>query len=462
MNFNFSVSDFDRYVNSSRAMLDSLAMESVNSSVSKSVIAGALDESLHLRPSVSEQFKLQQSIRETFGKGSTLNFSSIADHPDFKGLVNGGTKKHFITTIFIDIKGSTALSLKYPDNLELIYDFKNAVIKSCIEVIQAFDGHVHRIMGDAVLGFFGSSSVNRPQSILDCLNAASMLTVVLENNIKPWLQSRYPNFDSRDFGFRVGCNFGDDKEILWANYGFGRVGEVSPTGLPVDLAAKLQGLANKNQIMMGQGLLEYFNFPDDFSKKKSVIKNGEKEYREFIYPDYTKADGKPLNYKMRLLKIHKYILGLPLQLGLKEFVTSDIGISEKIIPNEKFELSAEVKEERDSFKKYYSNSKVIKKNSRIKATLKAKNLRLNDYYRVVFYKKNHSGFNNEEILNKYLEEEVVDFDVHVDSSYSLNYFMPTKVFERDCNFKGLHYIRCDVKNRNGDVIFRDYIYVPIE
>lgn len=462
MNFNFSISDFDRYVNNTRTMFDSVAMEDAHSSVNKGVIVGALDESLQLTISEPEQYKLQSQIREAFGRGSTLNFSTIADHPDFKSLVYGGVKNQFITTIFIDIKGSTKLSLKYPNSLEFIYTFKNAVIKSCIEVIHAFDGHVHRIMGDAVLGFFGSTKVDKAQSILDCINAAAMLTVVLEYTIKPWLQQQKQDFDVRDFGFRMGCNFGDDKEILWANYGFGAVGEVSPTGLPVDLAAKLQGLASKNQIMMGQGLLEYFNFPTDFSEIKVKKVNYVNEPVEFITPNYLKADGTSLNYIMRLLKTDKYILGLPLPPSLKNSVISGIGIREQVIPNVRFELTAEIIEPNGYKERFISNSKVIQKNSKIIATLNSKNLTLGESLKVIFYKKNHSGYKNEPILEKFLDEEVIESEINPDSISTLNIFIPNKTFQRDCSFKGLHYIRCDVLNRRGEVIFRDYIYVPIE
>lgn len=472
MSFSFSVSDFDDVVNSvnkQRVSFRDSVQKSANSSnlslenyrnESSSI---AMDESLKLTINEPEQYKLQSQIREVFGKGNSLNLSTIADHPDFNSLVNGGTKNQFITTMFVDIKGSTRLSLKYPDSLEFIYKFKNAVIKSCIEVIHAFDGHVHRIMGDAVLGFFGSSYVNKQQSILDCINAAAMLTVVLEHTIKPWLQRQKTDFDVKDFGFRVGCNFGDDDEVLWANYGFGTVGEVSPTGLPVDLAAKLQGLANKNQIMMGQGLLSFFNFPENFSEIKQSKKNYNFEPEEYISPNYSKADGTKLNYIMRLLKTHNYILGLPLPLELKVFITdSKVKANEKIIPNECFELSAEIKLHNETFIKYLSNSKVIPKNSKVKAILTAKNINLNDFYRVTFYKKNQSGLNDELSLIQYLEEEVENYNFDHDASQGLNYFYSTKTFERGCNYKGLHFIKCEVLDRKDQVVFRDYIYVPIE
>lgn len=468
MSFKFSKNDFDSYVNEGvkrkALILDSMKGESVIGLESQYKSTGGLSESsegLVLTIKEPEQYKLQSEIREAFGRSTSINTRGIADHPDFSELIHGGQMNHFITTMFVDIKGSTRLSLKYPDDLEFIYKFKNAVIKSCIEVIHAFDGCVHRIMGDAVLGFFGSSEIDRPQSILDCLNAAAMLTVVLEHTIRPWLQEQKSDFDVRDFGFRVGCNFGNDDEVLWGNYGFGQVGEISPTGLPVDLAAKLQSLASKNQIMMGQGLLEFFNFPNDFCKIKKITRNGESIEKEFIYPNYTKADGTDLNYIMRSLKIHKYILGLPLPLDLKQMISVNVTSDEKIIPNSNFKLSAEITNSDGSVEHYVSNSKIIRKESKIKGTLSGENLRLGQRFKVLFYKKNHSGFNNEEILESCLQEELDSNDIAVTQSMSI-FSKKYSEFERDCKFRGLHYIKCEVKDSSENIVFRDYIYVPIE
>jgi len=466
MRFDFSINDFDNIVNLSDKK-KILAEDTIyKGNFSNHTFESAdlvINDSLRLTASEPEQYKLQRQIREAFGRNNTLNFGTIADHYDFNHLVHGGIKKQFITTMFVDIKGSTKLSLKYPDSLEFIYKFKNAVIKSCIEVIHAFDGHVHRIMGDAVLGFFGSSSISKPQSILDCINAGAMLTIILENYIKPWLKQQKEDFDINDFGFRIGCNFGDDDEVLWANYGFGPIGEVSPTGLPVDLAAKLQGLADTNQIMMGQGLLNFFNFPDNFSKIKEIKENYKIEPKEYIYPEYSKSDGTDLKYIMRILKTHTYILGFPLHLELKDSITKDnVNNNEKIIPNELFELSAEIIDSKNNKMKYYSNSKIIEKGSKIIATLEAKNINMIDFYKVVFYKKNQSGFNNELALSECLEEEIENNIPDKTPKIGLNSLFSIRPFERSCDFKGLHFIKCEVFNKKKEVIFRDYIYVPIE
>ncbi len=84
-------------------------------------------------------------------------------------------------------------------------------------------------------------------------------------------------------------------------------------------------------------------------------------------------------------------------------------------------------------------------------------------YKVVFYKNNNSGFNDEEILKEYLDEEIDDSQELIgDSRQGITIFKASVKFERDCNFKGLHYIKCEVLNKEDMIVFRDYIYVPIE
>ncbi|WEV50103.1 hypothetical protein OZX61_11945 (plasmid) [Acinetobacter sp. ESL0695] len=132
------------------------------------------------------EYQIQKPLRKYFDKPG-FNYTTIAQHPDFINLkYSDELVNQYICSMFIDIKGSTRLSLKY--DLPFVYKFKNAVIQACIEVIRSFDGYVHRIMGDAVLGFFGSSNITKEQAILDCMNCAAMLKIVLEQNIQPWLR----------------------------------------------------------------------------------------------------------------------------------------------------------------------------------------------------------------------------------------------------------------------------------
>lgn len=401
------------------------------------------------------EYRIQQIIRPLFNK-SGINTTSIAGHPDFVTLSQSDIGKyHYICPLFIDIKGSTRLSLLY--DLPFIHQFKNAVIQTCIELIRSFDGYVHRIMGDAVLGFFGSSTMSKEQAALDAVNCAAMLKVMLEQTIRPWLQQEKPDFDARHFGFRIGCNFGDTDEVYWANYGYGEVGEISPTGLPIDLAAKLQAHASKNETMLGQGLLEFFNWPEEFTKVKTKKRDGNEVSVPFITPDYLKKDGKALQYTMRLLAHDKYIRGLPLPINSKTALCNGY-----LIDHPAIRLSIETHRPNGQYRTYTSNTEIIPKYSGIRIKLGI----LNESHllpaQVIFIKQNYSGFQNEAVLEQHLDEEreVYNLRYKIDNRFNHHNTIEA-VFERECIFRGIHSVTCEVRNQLNQVIFREVIFVPI-
>ena len=117
--------------------------------------------------------EMQTLIRPYFGKLGT-RAPKIGDHPDYMHLKkNRGTEFGPVTTLFMDIAGSTKLGLVYSP--EQVYEIKNRFITTAIDLVSAFDGHVHRIMGDAVMAYFGGTSVSVEQGAIDALNCASVL-----------------------------------------------------------------------------------------------------------------------------------------------------------------------------------------------------------------------------------------------------------------------------------------------
>src|SRR5690625_4108540 len=89
-----------------------------------------------LQSGPQEEYIILHQTRPIFGN-TCINKTPINTHPDIIELEGayGVTKSQYICTLFLDIKGSTKLSLLYP--LEDVYQFKNAVIKSCIEIGRA-------------------------------------------------------------------------------------------------------------------------------------------------------------------------------------------------------------------------------------------------------------------------------------------------------------------------------------
>lgn len=93
-------------------------------------------------------------------KGQEMNDAQLGLHLDFKHLKNtDNTEKHYITSVFIDIKGSTALNDNY--ELETIYTITNTVQSAAIHVCLSFGGHIQRLQGDGVFAYFGGKTLTR-------------------------------------------------------------------------------------------------------------------------------------------------------------------------------------------------------------------------------------------------------------------------------------------------------------
>ncbi|BBT15301.1 hypothetical protein WP8S17C03_13500 [Metapseudomonas otitidis] len=440
-----SESGFDEiFQKSSSKRFLKATMESLNDSQIE-VAHSTEDGALALGP--QREFVVQKYFREMFDKPG-VNTHGIADHPDFRSLAyEDRTINQYVSTLFIDIKGSTRLSLIY--DLDFIYRFKNAVLQTCIEIVRSFDGYVHRLMGDALMAFFGSKNMDKEQAALDSINCSLICKLTLEKAIKPWLKKQ-KGFDISTFGFRIGCNFGDDHEVLWANYGFGDLGEVSPTGLPVDLAAKLQGLANKNEIMIGQGIIDFIRWPEEYSSYKTKTRNGQEETIPFIIPNYTKSDGTNLNYTMRILGYESCLEYLPIDPKIKSNLERS-----KFIGNNSITFKCYIEHSNENPKEYISATRFLEKDLNLIFKVTALSAsRLKFPLSVTFKKKNHGP----DVPQDQLSEEIEPIKIKQDRK---NPFSTCQI-SRETSYRGLHTMECEIRDIEGQLIYRNKIAVLIK
>lgn len=274
----------------------------------------------------------QTNLRALYGNGPPKD-PRIGDHPDFEYLKDTDNFcYHPITTLFMDIESSTRLSLIY--SLEDVFRIKNAFIRSAMEVIQSFDGHVHRIMGDAVMAYFGGTSCNMQKAAVDALNCASVLMYFAKRVIIPLLQLE--KYDSQ-FGIRIGMDYGRQEDVLWSCYGYPGMNEVTATSFYVDVASKLQHAAGRNEIMIGHSLRSFLDFPDQLLAIKTVQRDGKEIEKPRLEPNHTDASGKSIDYSQRLLKWQKYLSYSPMAIKDRDFLspnssTDIVPVSAKIYP----------------------------------------------------------------------------------------------------------------------------------
>lgn len=255
-----------------------------------------------LSRSDDHEFQVQENIRSLFGK-TGRRLSQIGGHPDFTHLeTTGSQEKGYVVSLFVDIKGSTKLGLVYSP--EQVFWIKNQIIKCAMETILAFDGHVHRIMGDAVLAFFRGNQTTPRDSAINAINCGTYLVEFMRSVVSPKMKE----FGVQDdVGIRVGVDYGPHEKVIWGMYGYAGLSEVTATSYHVDVAAKLQQRASKNRVMIGQELAELLDLHEDIIECKITAGDEDK----YVKPNYTDISGKPKNYRQFVIKHNSYFEMLP-------------------------------------------------------------------------------------------------------------------------------------------------------
>lgn len=185
--------------------------------------------------------------------------TKLGEHPDFVHLKGTNkTEMHYITSVFIDIKGSTNLHKIY--NLETIHVITNTIQKAAIHTCILFGGHIQRLQGDGVFIYFGGKNIDKKVAIERALSATSFFTYFVKNDLKNILEGE----GIEDINTRIGIDYGDDDKVMWANYGLGICSELTTNSLHTSLAAKMQSYATSNGIVIGDNVRKKVELDEAF------------------------------------------------------------------------------------------------------------------------------------------------------------------------------------------------------
>ncbi len=153
----------------------------------------------------------------------------------------GEAERRQLTVMFCDLVGSTALSSKLdPEDLrEVITSFQD----KCREAIDRYSGFIARYMGDGMLVYFGYPQAHEDDAEraaragLDIVKAMTMLNVGVGKRHEVVL------------AIRIGVATGS--VVVGDIVGEGAAEEAAVVGETPNLAARLQGVAGPNQVVVG-------------------------------------------------------------------------------------------------------------------------------------------------------------------------------------------------------------------
>ncbi|HLF75212.1 MAG TPA: adenylate/guanylate cyclase domain-containing protein, partial [Anaerolineales bacterium] len=150
-------------------------------------------------------------------------------------------ERRVITMLFCDVKGSTAAAERVDP--EVWTDIINGVFDYMIRPIYKYEGLVPRLMGDAILAFFGA-----PIAHEDDPQRAVLAGLEIQEGIKPYAeQVRLQH--GLEFGLRVGINTG---LVVVGEIGSDLRMEYTAIGDAINLAARMEQTAAAGAVQISE------------------------------------------------------------------------------------------------------------------------------------------------------------------------------------------------------------------
>lgn len=154
-----------------------------------------------------------------------------------------------MAVIYVDLVGSTKLSLSLPpEKLSVII---SSFVQEMSYVISQCGGFVLKFSGDAVIGYFVGKG-SKLQAADDAAGCAESMLKVVNHGINEILtknESAFPQLQ-----IKIGIDFGSSTVV---QYGSDETRSlVDLLGASMNMAAKIQGLAQPNQIVLGKDVFD--------------------------------------------------------------------------------------------------------------------------------------------------------------------------------------------------------------
>ena len=207
-------------------------------------------------------------------------------HPHYDYLAEimsvGTTEEGVITTLFMDLKNFT----KYCCFLTptAVFQAKSASIETVIGICRVYGGHLHSITGDGVMFFFGGRDGDHLQFARNAVNAAADSMDILGKEVMREYNSRedYPSIHPK-----IGVDYGS---ALWGAMGAAPHFEAKATSFNVDIANKMMGARNSQEVAVGDELRKFIEIDEgkfltkDWCYERELTVSG--QLKTISYPTY--------------------------------------------------------------------------------------------------------------------------------------------------------------------------------
>jgi class 3 adenylate cyclase len=156
-----------------------------------------------------------------------------------------GGENRVVSVLFADIRGFTRFSARH--SAGEVVDVLNLVFTELTKTVFEYRGTFDKYLGDAIMAFFGAP-ISYDDDALRAVRTAMRMQRVFQGIIK---QSDRDGL--HDLGLGIGINTG---EAIVGNIGSDRIMDYTVIGDTANVARRLQEIAGKGQIMIGESTFE--------------------------------------------------------------------------------------------------------------------------------------------------------------------------------------------------------------
>ena len=179
----------------------------------------------------------RKRLLKAFANPGAAASATFAAEATTSGPASEAAERRHVTVMFIDLVGSTALSARMdPEDLREVM----ATYQTCVaETVRRFDGFVARYLGDGVLAYFGYPQAHEDDAEQAVRAGLDLVAAVAALKSRVSLQTRV--------GIATGL------AVVGDLTGSGDAQERGIVGETPNLAARLQGVAEPNMVVIAEG-----------------------------------------------------------------------------------------------------------------------------------------------------------------------------------------------------------------
>jgi adenylate cyclase len=161
-------------------------------------------------------------------------------------------QKRLMTMVFWDISNFSKLTEVFKDHAELIAVFLNEYLGVAVPIIHEHGGIIDKFIGDGILAYFGfkelddDGSIGASNAILAALQLKKSFQILKQNWLDIW--KTVTNFNI-NIDIKCGINTGS---VLVGLMGSEERDQFTVIGTHVNLASRLEGIAEADQIVISQ------------------------------------------------------------------------------------------------------------------------------------------------------------------------------------------------------------------